>query len=178
MQARRLAVMMMLATLLPGCGGKPADLPVMEQVDLARYTGLWYEIARLPAFFQRGCYDATAFYALNDDSTMAVLNRCLRDGASREIAGTATPVDATQARLKVRFDSWFTRLLPAGDYWIVHVDADYQRAVVGTPDRDYLWLLARTPEISNSDYRHMVEIAAGLDFPVDELVVNRDLRPQ
>lgn len=55
MQARRLAVMMMLATLLPGCGGKPADLPVMEQVDLARYTGLWYEIARLPAFFQRGC---------------------------------------------------------------------------------------------------------------------------
>ncbi|KAF0805284.1 outer membrane lipoprotein Blc [Alcanivorax sp. S71-1-4] len=168
----------LLATLLPGCGGKPADMPVAEQVDLARYAGLWYEIARLPAFFQRGCYDATAFYSLNDDGTVAVTNRCLRQGESRRIEGTATAIDDTQARLKVQFDRWFTRLLPAGDYWIIHVDADYQRAVVGTPDRDYLWLLARTPEISSSDYRRMLDIAAGLDFPVDELVVNSDLRPQ
>ena len=170
--------MTLLATLLAGCGGKPADLPVAEQVDLTRYTGLWYEIARLPAFFQRGCYDATAFYALNEDGTVAVLNRCLRQGEMQDIEGTATTIDETGARLKVRFDNWFTRLLPAGDYWIIHVDAEYQRAVVGTPNRDYLWLLARTPDISGRDYQHMVGIAADLDFPVDELVMNSDLRPQ
>src|SRR5690606_27373924 len=172
MQAWKRAAMLLLAALLPGCGDKPAELPVAEQVDLARYAGLWYEIARLPAFFQRGCYDATAFYALTSAGTLAVRNRCLRQAAPREIAGTATALDDTRARLSVRFDSWFTRLLPAGDYWIIDVDPDYQQAVVGTPDRDYLWLLTRTPETSGSDYRRMLDIAAGLDFPVDELVMN------
>ena len=156
------------------------ELPVVQQVDLNRYTGIWYEIARLPHFFQRGCINSRAEYRLNQDGTVAVINRCERDGEPPKRAeGVARVVDAdSNARLKVRFLNWFSRLFPwltEGDYWIIYLDDDYQHAIVGEPSREYLWILSRTATVSDTQRDLLVEYASEQGFPVEELVFNRDL---
>lgn len=173
-----------LCTLgLSACSRTYEPLPVVEDVDLQRYTGTWYEIARLPQFFQRGCYDSTADYVLLDAQRLQVINSCQREGDEpRQATGIAEVVDSSDpARLKVQFDTWISRLLPRltrGDYWILYLDDDYQLAMVGAPNRDYLWFLARTPDISAREYALLEEHAAALGFAVDELRINRELRPQ
>jgi apolipoprotein D and lipocalin family protein len=120
---------------------------------LKRYQGTWYELARLPMFFQRNCAQSEAHYGLQSDGNVAVLNRCLtRDGQWQEAQGTASPqVPGRTDKLWVVFDNWFSKLLPGvakGHYWVLYVDPDYDVAVVGNPDRKYLWLLSRTPTVS------------------------------
>ena len=173
---------MLLAGLLSACG---ADKPLatVNQVDLERYSGTWYEIARLPQWFQRGCYNSTASYSLNEDGTVRVVNRCKREGKEpSEAEGTARVVPGSDnAKLKVRFDSWISRLLPTiteGNYWIIALNQDYQTVVIGEPSRKYLWILARTPELPDDQYQALVQLAENKGFPVDELQRNRDLQPE
>ena len=91
-RATRLLSIVLISGVLAACGGdKP--LATVDQVDLQRYAGTWYEIARLPQWFQRGCYDSTATYSLNDDGTVKVVNRCQREGDEASEAGTPTPVE-------------------------------------------------------------------------------------
>jgi apolipoprotein D and lipocalin family protein len=117
----------------------------VAEVDLARYMGRWHEIARFPVFFQEGCTDVTADYALRADGRVDVLNACVRDGERTEARAVARSVDGSNARLKVRF----LRVLPfEGDYWIVFLDEGYETAVVGVPSGSAGWILARTPEIA------------------------------
>ena len=158
------------------CAGPPrVPLPTAPAVDLARYAGTWYEIARLPAFFQRDCVASRAEYTLLASGTVGVTNSCrTRDGTERSIRGEAEVVDhASNARLLVRFDTWFSIFVPAprgGNYWILDVAPDYGTAIVGTPDRGYLWLLARTPDVEPGRWAAMVERARALGFDVDRLV--------
>ncbi len=100
-------ILLSSATLLAACGGDNKPLATVDQVDLQRHAGTWYEIARLPQWFQRGCYDSTATYSLNDDDTVKVVNRCQREGdEASEAVGTARIVpDSGNAKLKVRFDT-------------------------------------------------------------------------
>lgn len=162
--------------LASACAGPPrVPLPTTAPVDLARYAGTWYEIARLPAFFQRDCIASRAEYTLLGPGRLGVTNRCrTRDGGERSVRGEAEVLDrTTNARLLVRFDTWFAFLMPApraGNYWILDVAADYQAAMVGTPDRDHLWFLVRTPEIAPERYPAMAARARDLGFPVDRLV--------
>ncbi len=167
--------------LLTGCGdNKP--LATVKEVDLQQYAGTWYEIARLPQWFQRGCYDSTATYSLNDDGTVKVINRCERkDEDATEAVGTARVVpDSGNAKLKVRFDNWVSRLIPTiteGNYWIIALDKDYQTVVIGEPSREYLWILARQPALPEDQYQALVQVAQSKGFPVDQLERNRNLRP-
>lgn len=167
--------------LLTACGGKPKPLPVVDHVDLQRYTGTWHEIARLPQWFQHGCYNSTATYRLEKDGNLKVINRCQRDEEESVAEGVARVVDEdTNARLKVRFDNWFSRLLPTiaeGNYWIIHLSPDYDVVMIGEPERDYLWILARQPTLPDERYRALVDKARRLGFPVEELKRNRDLIP-
>ena len=138
-------------------------LAVVPGVDLSRYAGTWYEIAKYPNRFQRGCVGATAEYTLSDDGTrVEVVNRC-RDadsGKEKSVRGKARVVDpATNAKLSVTFFWPFS-----GDYWILALGADYEYAVVGTPDRKYLWFLARTPAIGEELYGHLVDLARERGF--------------
>ncbi|WNW12963.1 lipocalin family protein [Pseudomonas sp. DTU_2021_1001937_2_SI_NGA_ILE_001] len=128
------------------------DPKTVGNVDLKRYQGTWYELARLPMYFQRDCAQAQARYLLQDDGSVAVSNRCRTlEGEWKEATGTATPQVAGKTdKLWVRFDNWFSRLLPwftKGDYWVLYVDDHYKTAVVGNPNRKYLWLLSRTPDV-------------------------------
>jgi apolipoprotein D and lipocalin family protein len=131
-------------------GAQP--LATVAKVDLDRYLGRWYEIARYPNRFQRECAgEVTATYARRDDGAIAVDNRCTRaDGSVDQALGVARVVDAdSNARLEVRFAPDFLALLPFvwGDYWIIDLAQDYGYAVVGEPSRKYLWILSRTPTL-------------------------------
>ena len=158
------------ALLLAACAGPTKGPPVrtVPSVDLARYTGTWYEIARYPNSFQKGCRDTTAVYILRPDGEITVVNRCLKgaDGKVAEARGRAwlaEPPDAT--RLKVTF-FWPFR----GDYWIIDLGENYEYAVVGTPDRKYLWILGRTPALPADVYAGILERLKEQGFDSEKLL--------
>lgn len=144
------------ALLLAGCASRssdPLDPKTVASVDLKRYQGTWYELARLPMYFQRNCAQSEARYSLKPDGNMAVYNRCLTEQWTWEEAkGTAKPqVPGKTDKLWVEFDNWVSTVLPGvtkGEYWILYVSDDYKTAIVGNPNRKYLWLLSRTPQIN------------------------------
>lgn len=155
------------------------QLSVVPSVDLARYAGTWYEIARLPMWFQRHCVDSKAVYTRRSDGTIGVHNECVTDDGGMETAeGAAIVVDTrTNARLKVVFDNWFARLFGSsrdGNYWILDLDPDYRTALVGTPNRRYLWILARSPQLDSATFQRLVSKGRELGYPMDELI--RDQR--
>jgi len=144
-------------------------------VDLNRYAGRWFEIARLPLFFQKANEAAIAEYGSNPDGTVSVHNIAVRpDGTQHDIRGYATVLNPPEnTKLAVRFSTWFGPLIPvpkAGNYWILYVDELYQEAIVGTPDRKNLWLLARTSPISDERYTALVAQAEQLGFDVSRLI--------
>jgi apolipoprotein D and lipocalin family protein len=169
---RRLVLLAILS--LSACATAPERPPVqvVERVDIERYMGRWYEIARFPNSFQDGrgrrCVGTTATYALRPDGQVAVTNRCLdaADGDKAVTAdGSAYAVEGTgNAKLRVSFFWPFY-----GDYWVIGLDPAYRWAVVGAPDRDYLWILSRTPEMRPAEYAEAVGIAAAQGFDVSRL---------
>lgn len=130
------------------------ELRVVSRVDLNRYMGKWYEIARLPNPFQKKCAAAVmATYTLLADGKVSVLNECLQSsGKSKSAKGKAKVADsATNAKLRVTFFWPFY-----GDYWILELGADYEYAVIGEPKRRYCWILSRTPEMEESLYQELI----------------------
>lgn len=165
---------------LGACAGvvSNGDLSTVASVDLSRYAGTWYEIARLPMWFQRHCVDSKAIYSSRPDGLVGVHNECVtKSGGVEQADGVATVVDPkTNARLMVAFDNWFARLFGSsreGNYWILDLDPEYRIAMVGTPDRRYLWILSRTPQLENSTYQRLVERARQLGYPVSDLITAR-----
>jgi apolipoprotein D and lipocalin family protein len=145
-------------------------MTTVAKVDLARYAGRWYEVARYPNRFQAQCAsDVTATYALRPDGTVAVTNACRRGDGSTDVAeGVARIVDpATNARLEVRFAPAALSWLPIvwGDYWVLALDPAYRYALVGEPSREYLWVLSRTPSLAAADEAALMDAArrAGYD---------------
>jgi apolipoprotein D and lipocalin family protein len=142
----------LLALLAAGCAATPSDPPeTVERVDLERYTGRWYEIARIPNRFQDQCAGGTtAEYSLRDDGRIGVINRCVtEDGGIDEARGVARVVDPqTNARLEVSFVDLLGWQLFWGDYWILGLGPEYQWSLVGHPQRRYGWILSRTPSIA------------------------------
>src|SRR5690242_13456471 len=129
-----------------------SPVKTVPTVSLDRYIGEWHEIARFPNWFQKKCIgDVRATYARRPDGRIDVVNRCRQqDGSTSEAKGVARIVDArTNAKLKVRFAPAALSWLPFvwGDYWIIGLADDYSWAVVGSPNREYLWILARRPEV-------------------------------
>ena len=146
--ARPWVVLLLGAWMVAALAAPPATV---TKVDLQRYQGGWYEIARLPNRFQDQCVsDVTAAYRIRDDGRIDVTNRCLlADGQTDEALGVARVVEpGSGARLEVSFVSLFGWQLFWGDYWILDLDESYDYSVVGTPGRGYGWILARTPDIS------------------------------
>ncbi len=148
----------------------------VAHVDLARYAGRWHEIARFPNRFQAKCAsETTADYALLPDGGIRVLNACRRaDGQITRAEGRARLARAggPTSVLKVRFAPAFLSFLPFvwGDYWILDLTEDYGAALVGSPDRAYLWVLARSPVLDARTYERLVSTAAAQGFDVARLV--------
>jgi apolipoprotein D and lipocalin family protein len=157
----RLLAAALLAASLVACTtpGSPSGTPLatVPKVDLDRYVGRWYELARTPNWFQRNCAaDVTAEYARRPDGKVSVVNSCRRaDGAVDRVEGTARIVDpATNAKLEVAFAPEPLRWIPAvwGNYWVFELAPDYRYAIVGEPSRTYLWVLSRTPTLDDATW--------------------------
>ena len=155
-----------------------APLQVVAPVDIRRYAGLWHEQARLPNRFQKACAaEVTAEYTPQPDGTLQVHNRCVRaDGRVDEVTGVArvvaVPGQPGAGRLKVRFAPQWLSWLPMvwGDYWILKLDRDYRVALVGSPNREYLWVLSRDPQLDQTALAAELEYARTLGFDVDKVL--------
>lgn len=177
----------LLTALIASCTNMDNKLPnsnttttlpqTTNQVDLTRYIGTWYEVARIPMFFQRKCVsDVSAKYQALPDGSVSVLNTCLdENGQSIQAIGRAE-VDkkfaSNNSKLLVSFmPDWLQWLSVAkGGYWVLALDGDYQYALVGSPNRKYLWVLSRTPNMPNEVYQNYLNIAKQQGYNIDSLI--------
>jgi apolipoprotein D and lipocalin family protein len=167
-------MVMMVLMVSPVVGQASEPVRTVDAVDLDRYLGDWFEIARFPTKFQRNCAgDVRTTYARRSDGHVDVINRCrTADGGTVEAKGVARIVDTrTSAKLKVRFAPAVLSFLPFvwGDYWILGLADDYSWAVVGSPDRDYLWILARTPGLDAERFTAALAVARANAFEIERL---------
>ncbi len=162
-------VYLILALLLHPVFSKTQTLTTVANVDLKSYAGKWYEIASFPQRFQKGCHCTTAEYTLTEKNYVEVLNSCRKDslhGRLVTIKGKAfVKKNSGNAKLKVQF-FWPFR----GDYWIIDLATDYSYAVVGHPNRKYLWILSRTNTMKDSLYHEVIERVKQKGFDTSKLI--------
>lgn len=140
-------------------------LKTVEQVDLKRYAGKWYEIAAMPEPFEAGCACSMAEYSLHPQGYMEVTNRCLKEGREKEVKGKAYPMaGSNNSQLQLQF-FWPMK----GKYYIMALDEDYQYALVGHPNRRHLWILSRYPEMDEEVYVHYLQLARKEGFEINRL---------
>lgn len=161
--------------------GQSNDVPVktISSLDVQRYLGAWYEIAKYPNWFQRKCAGNTkAVYSARSDGTLKVLNSCVNaDGQVSEAEGAARQIGAKDSpKLEVRFAPVWLSFIPMvwGDYWVIDLDPQYQVAVVSDPRREYLWILSRTPQLDKKVYEDTLVRIQAQQFDVRKL----ELTPQ
>jgi len=167
------------ASALAGNDGAQRPLEAVPAVDLNRYMGTWYEIARLPNKFQKMCIgDVTANYTLLDDGSVRVVNRCRKEnGEMTEAEGKARRLsdDAPTSKLEVRFAPGWLSWLPFvwANYWVIDLADDYSYAVIGEPGRKYLWILSRTPKMDDAVYEKILGRIKEQGYDTSALVKTR-----
>ncbi len=164
------AVLASAAALVMSTVSSAADTPLetVAHVDLNRYLGKWYEVARYPNRFERECdRSVTAEYSKESESKIRVVNSCVRaDGKVKRSEGHAKVQDkSTNAKLKVTFFWPFY-----GKYWVIDLGEDYEYAVVGEPSRKYLWILSRTPSLPDAMYQKITGRLAAKGYDAGKLM--------
>ena len=160
------SIIIALSLLVSACATPRNPPHTVSQVNLPRYMGTWYEIASFPNAFQGGCQCTTAHYQLKDNQ-VSILNQCYKgqDYHLSSAKGTAWVVPHSHnSKLRVQFFWPFK-----GDYWILYLSKHYQQVIVGSPNRQYLWILSRTRTISRQRYQHLVHIAKQKGFATNQL---------
>ena len=146
----------------------------VDQVDIQKYAGKWYEIAHLPMYFQRKCVsDISAQYTVNADQTMGVLNSCrIENGEMISSEGVAYPQNQGNSKLKVSFLPPGLRWIPftKGHYWVLRVDPEYKVALVGGPSTKYLWILSREPQLDEATYQSYLDTANYYGYDITKLI--------
>lgn len=151
-----------------------ALLVPVPTLDVPRYMGAWFEIAKYPNRFQRKCArNTTAEYALQGDGTVRVTNRCVTaQGDTIEAVGQARQIGvATSPKLEVRFAPAWLSFLPMvwGDYWVIDLDAAYSLVAISEPQRHFLWVLSRTPQVNAQAYEALLARLAQQGFDLSRL---------
>lgn len=176
----RITLLFLLSLLFFGIGqavalanGAP-PLATISKLDVPRYMGRWYEIAKYPNRFQRNCVaDTSAEYKLEPDGRVQVTNRCrMENGEWNEAVGVARQIgDASSPKLEVRFAPAWLSFIPAvwGNYWIIDLDPDYQLVAISEPRREYLWVLSREPKVGPDAYSALLERLRHLGFETHRL---------
>ena len=156
------------ALFLVGCAAKGPEMKTVDYVDLDRFMGSWYVIANIPTFLEKGAHNAVETYRLNDDGSIATnftYRKGAFDGKLKEYNPKGFILDEnTNARWGMRF-VWPIK----ADYRIVYLDDDYSQTVIGRQDRDYVWIMTRTPTISEADYDELVTFVEALGYDTSKL---------
>ena len=156
-----------MVLLFTACSSKNPPLQTVQKVDINRYLGTWYEIARYEHFFEKDCKNVSANYSMLDEQTIKVVNRCtnMLTNEKKEAIGRAYATDNTNSKLKVSFFRPFY-----GDYWVMILDKNYDYVVVGTPSREYLWILARKPILDEKIKNEILQKLPNLGFDASKLI--------
>lgn len=155
-----IAAILVLSGAFVHAADKPPSVPPLTTInalDVPRYMGTWYEVAKFPAWFQKKCVaDTRAEYSLLPDGKVQVINLCRQEnGEMKEAVGSARQIgDKTSAKLEVRFAPAWLYFIPAvwGDYWFIDLDPEYQLVAVSEPKREYLWILSRSTKVDSAAY--------------------------
>ena len=158
-------ILLSLTLLLALVHTSLAEVKTVQRLDLQRYLGTWYEAARFPARFQRGCEDSKAIYAKLDDNQISVTNSCIRDGKKTVAKGNA--IVRGPGMLAVKFSIFMPFRAP---YWVLWVDDNYQTAVVGEPNRKFGWILVRDSNRSRSSLETAVKVFEKNGYDTSQLV--------
>ena len=152
---------------ITGCATKNPNIKSIPKLDLNRYLGSWYEIARFEHSFEKGCKNVKATYLLKDDDKIEVVNSCtdITTNKKREAVGEAIRVDNTNSKLKVSFFWPFY-----GDYWVIILADDYSYAVVSEPTQKYLWILSREKTLEKEILKNILNKLKELDFDTSKLI--------
>ena len=160
---------LILSTILVfvACSSKNQPLQTVEKVDLNKYLGTWYEIAIYEHFFEKDCKNVTANYSMLDVYTIKVINRCtkIQTNEKKEVFGRAYATDFTNSKLKVSFFRPFYV-----DYWVLILNEKYDYVVVGTPSREYLWILSRTSNLDEKIKKEILQKLPTLGFDTSKLI--------
>jgi apolipoprotein D and lipocalin family protein len=162
----------------PSNEASPAPLEAIASLDVARYMGTWYEVAKYPNWFQKRCIaNTSATYAVQPNGMLQVLNRCQKeDGSMSEALGAAKQVgDANSPKLEVRFAPAWLSFLPFvwGNYWVIDLDPQYQLAAVSEPSRKYLWVLSRSKTIEPKAYEALLQRLKQKGFNLDAIEISK-----
>lgn len=172
---------LLLASLIlaaPAVATTPLPNQPVRSLDLNHYAGVWHEIARLPMFFERKCLDGvTATYTPNPDGTVRVDNTCRTRKGQMAVTGVARIKDGQPGALEVRFAPGWLSWLPVSwaDYWVIEVDPAYQWAVIGSPGRKHLWILARKASMDRTLLRTLQEHSRQRGYEVDRMIITAPL---
>jgi len=155
-----------------------APLEAITSLDVPRYMGTWYEIAKYPNWFQKRCIaNTSATYAVQPNGMLQVLNRCQKeDGSMSEALGAAKQVgDANSPKLEVRFAPAWLSFLPFvwGNYWVIDLDPQYQLAAVSEPSRKYLWVLSRSKTVEPKAYEALLQRLKQKGFNLDAIEISK-----
>jgi len=161
--------LVIILPLLGGCvetGGEPME--TVPYVDLDRFMGDWYVVANIPTFVEKGAYNPVESYAMNPDGTIATtftFNKDAFDGPKKEYHPTGFVLDKeTNARWGMQF-IWPIK----ADYRIIYLDDDYQTTIIGRAKRDYVWIMSRSPELSDGEYERLKAFVAGVGYDTSKL---------
>ncbi|MET4679048.1 lipocalin family protein [Stenotrophomonas rhizophila] len=172
---RRYLISALLALAASGSAWAAVPVTSVEALDMDRYAGQWHEIAHLPVSFQKKCVgDITATYSLRADGRISVHNACrVAEGDRVAADGVARPVEGHPGQLQVRFvPDWLSWVpLVWADYWVIALDPEYQWAVVGEPDRKYLWILSRSPTMDTALFGQLKARAEAMGYDLAPLRV-------
>ena len=156
----------------------PAPLESIASLDVPRYMGTWYEVAKYPNWFQKRCIaNTSATYTVQPNGMLQVLNRCQKeDGSITDALGEAKQVgDTNSPKLKVRFAPAWLSFLPFvwGNYWVIDLDPQYQLAAVSEPSRKYLWILSRTQTVEPKAYEALMQRLKQQGFNLDAIEISK-----
>jgi apolipoprotein D and lipocalin family protein len=179
-----IAAILVLSSTFAHTAEKSEPAPVLTSIsalDVPRYMGTWYEIAKFPAWFQKKCSaDTRAEYSLQPGGQVQVINRCWQEnGEIKEAVGSARQIGGTtSSKLKVRFAPAWLSFIPAvwGDYWVIDLDPAYQLVAVSEPKREYLWILSRSTKVDPGTYTALLARLSSQGFNLQRLekTIHRD----
>lgn len=157
-----------LAALLSACAAKMPAMPAVDYVDLDRFMGDWYVIANIPTFLEKGAHNAVESYSMNADGTIATRFTFLDggfDGKQKEHNPKGFITDtASNAIWGMRF-IWPIK----ADYRVVYLEDDYSITIIGREKRDYVWIMARSPQIATEDYNRLVDFVGSIGYQVADI---------